>query len=358
MHSFLADLHVHSHYSIATSASADLAGFYQWARVKGIRLVGTGDFTHPGWLQEIRDELVPAEEGFFRLKEPPSESLMTCRDMEVRFTLTAEISSIYKKGGKTRKVHSLVFAPNVEAAARINKRLAAVGNLASDGRPILGLDPRVLLSIVRDASPDAHLIPAHVWTPWFSLFGSRSGFDSIEECFEDLTPEIFAMETGLSSDPAMNRRWSALDRYNLLSHSDAHSPQKLGREANLLRIEFSYPDLIRSLRSGEGHTGTVEFYPQEGKYHFDGHRKCGIRLDPDETSDYGGICPVCGKKLTLGVLHRVLQLSDRTKSGVPKRTTAVHHIIPLQEILAEILEVGGIRLSRFQTGISRLVVDI
>jgi DNA helicase-2/ATP-dependent DNA helicase PcrA len=340
---YVADLHVHSRYSRATSREADLAGYYRWARVKGIGVVGTGDFTHPGWLAELEDQLVE-KDGLYALKDAPEGSPLegaVPADSQVRFILTTEISSIYKKHGQVRKVHSLIGVPTLEDARRLGTRLATIGNIASDGRPILGLDPKDLLSILLETSPDAFLIPAHIWTPWFSLFGSKSGFDRIEECFEELTPHIFALETGLSSDPLMNWRWSALDRYRLISNSDAHSPGKLGREANLFDTEPSWQGLVQALRTGEGFRGTFEFYPEEGKYHLDGHRKCGVCMEPDQTLKTGGMCPVCGTPVTVGVLNRVLTLADRAEPVRPRAAESFRYLIPLPELLAEIAGSGS-----------------
>jgi len=340
---YVADLHVHSRYSRATSREADLAGYYRWARVKGIGVVGTGDFTHPGWLAELEDRLVE-KDGLYALREPPEGSPLegaVPADRPVRFILTTEISSIYKKHGQVRKVHSLIGVPTLEDARRMGTKLAAIGNIASDGRPILGLDPKDLLSLLLETSPDSFLIPAHIWTPWFSLFGSKSGFDRIEDCFEELTPHIFALETGLSSDPLMNWRWSALDRYRLISNSDAHSPGKLGREANLFDTEPSWQGLVQALRTGEGFRGTFEFYPEEGKYHFDGHRKCHVCMDPDQTLKSGGMCPVCGTPVTVGVLNRVLTLADRAEPVRPRTAEGFSYIIPLPELLAEIAGSGS-----------------
>jgi len=340
---FAADLHVHSRYSRATSGEADLAGYHRWAQVKGIRLVGTGDFTHPRWLAELASGLVEAD-GLFALKNPPAGSPLEGASpaaVPVRFLLTAEISSIYKKRGQTRKVHSLIGLPGIEDARRLSVKLAGIGNIASDGRPILGLDPKDLLDMVLETAADGFLIPAHIWTPWFSLFGSKSGFDRIEDCFEELTPNIFALETGLSSDPPMNRRWSALDRFRLVSNSDAHSPPNLGREATLFDTELSYRGVLDALRTGAGFSGTLEFYPEEGKYHFDGHRKCGISMDPAQTARAGGRCPVCGTPLTIGVLARVLELADRPAPVQPRPAEGFHSIIPLPELLAELVGTGA-----------------
>jgi DNA helicase-2/ATP-dependent DNA helicase PcrA len=254
-----------------------------------------------------------------------------------RFLLTGEISCIYKKNGRTRKLHHLILMPDMDAVARFNRRLDRIGNIASDGRPILGLDSKDLLEITLETNETAFFIPAHIWTPWFSLFGSKSGFETIEECFEDLTGHIYALETGLSSDPPMNRRLSVLDRYLLVSNSDAHSPGKLGREANLFDADLDYPHMIQAMKTGSGFEGTIEFFPEEGKYHLDGHRKCGVRLHPEETAHLNGICPVCSRPLTVGVLNRIYELSDRS---TPRLSKTFHSLIPLPEILSEILECG------------------
>ncbi|MEW6669087.1 MAG: UvrD-helicase domain-containing protein [Thermodesulfobacteriota bacterium] len=338
---FIADFHIHSHYSRATARDLVPERLSHWAQKKGISLLGTGDFTHPGWVRELREKLVEAEEGSFRLRpelerDVEREVPRLCRSY-TRFVLTGEISCIYKRDGKTRKVHHLILMPGFEALERLNRRLSRIGNITSDGRPILGLDSRDLLEIVLEASDKAFFIPAHIWTPWFSLFGSKSGFDAIEECFGDLTSHIHALETGLSSDPPMNRRLSAIERYSLVSNSDAHSPAKLGREANLFGCPLDYPGVVEAMSTGQGFLGTVEFFPEEGKYHLDGHRKCGVRLDPQETRDRAGLCPKCGKPLTVGVLSRVYDLADRNS---PVLTKEFRSLIPLAEILSEILSCG------------------
>ena len=343
---FIADLHIHSKYSIATSKSLDFENLHIAAQLKGIRVIGTGDITHPQWFKEAREKLIPAEKGLYRLKD----DLASVCDLEVpsicrapvRFMLTAEISNIYKKNERTRKNHNLVFIPDLEAAARFNGRLDRIGNIRSDGRPILGLDARNLLEIVLETSEQAVLIPAHIWTPWFSVLGSKSGFDRISECFEDLTPHIFAVETGLSSDPEMNWRISDLDGLTLISNSDAHSPQKLGREANIFDTDLNYSSIISALKSGDKKKfkGTFEFYPQEGKYHMDGHRKCRICYKPSQTIAAGGCCPVCGKALTKGVLYRVEELSDRKNGEKPEITHPFYSIVPLTDILSEIVQCG------------------
>jgi len=344
---FHADLHVHSRYSRATSRDLDLEHLMAWACRKGIGVVATGDFTHPAWRAELGDKLVPAERGLFRLRDDIEQAVTqglpaACRQ-PVRFMLEVEISTIYKKGDRTRKVHHLIYAPDFGTVDRISAQLARIGNIASDGRPILGLDSRNLLEIVLESSPDAYLVPAHIWTPWFAALGSQSGFDSIEECYGDLADHIFAVETGLSSDPPMNWRVSFLDRYRLTSNSDAHSPGKLGREATTFDCEPDYFEIKRALMTGEGYVGTVEFFPDEGKYHLDGHRKCEVRLKARETIEHGGRCPVCGQPVTIGVEHRIERLADRSEHEVTPPPTAgtVSNLVPLPEILAEIAATGA-----------------
>ncbi len=340
---FIADLHIHSHFSRATSKNLNLEHLYRWAQLKGVQVVGTGDIAHPGWLEEMKSKLEPAEEGLFRLKKEyvhaiQEEVFKACQGT-VRFMLAGEISNIYKKNDKVRKIHNVVFMPSFEAVEKFQARLEKIGNIRSDGRPILGLDARDLLEIVLETDPQAYLIPAHIWTPWFSLLGSKSGFDSVEECFEDLTPHIFALETGLSSDPPMNWRLSALDRYTLVSNSDAHSPQKLAREANVFNTELSYPAIFKALKTGDPvkFLGTIEFFPEEGKYHYDGHRKCGICWSPKTTLQNRGICPECGKPVTVGVMHRVETLADREEGKKPERWHPFRSLIPLPEVIAEAL---------------------
>ncbi|MGI5884588.1 MAG: UvrD-helicase domain-containing protein [Candidatus Spyradocola sp.] len=331
----LADLHIHSRYARATSRDGDTPHLDLWARYKGLGIVGTGDFTHPGWRKELRETLVPAEEGLYRLRDDlrlPAE----VEAEEPRFVLSGEISTIYKRGGKTRKVHHVILLPGLDEAEALAQRLEAIGNLHSDGRPILGLDSRDLLEIVLETCPEAVYIPAHVWTPHFSLFGAFSGFDTVEECFGDLTPYVHALETGLSSDPPMNRRWSALDRFQLVSNSDAHSPNKLGREANILSCARTYPALKRAIETGEGLEGTVEFFPEEGKYHFDGHRACGCCLEPSRALELNNLCPVCGKRVTIGVAHRVEELADRPEGG-EVLGKAFESLLPLPELLGDVL---------------------
>lgn len=339
---YIADLHIHSRYSRATSKDCVPEYLELWARKKGIDLLGTGDFTHPAWRQELSDKLEPAEDGLYRLKEayrikdraPVGNGLP-------RFVVSGEISSIYKKNGRVRKVHNLILLPGLEEAERLAGRLETIGNIHSDGRPILGLDSRDLLEITLEVCPKAIFVPAHIWTPHFSMFGAFSGFDTVEECFEDLTPYIRAFETGLSSDPPMNWRVSALDRFQMLSHSDAHSPGKLGREADLLEISMSYEGLYDAVQEGRGLAGTIEFFPEEGKYHYDGHRKCHLCLSPREANAYQGKCPVCGKKLTLGVSHRIEQLADREEGFVRPEAAPFESLVPLPEVIASSMGLGS-----------------
>jgi DNA helicase-2/ATP-dependent DNA helicase PcrA len=341
---FYADLHVHSRYSRATSRNCDLEHLALWARKKGITVVGTGDFTHPAWFAELKDHLVPAEPGLYRLR-PDLERIVAGRlpracHGATRFMLSVEISTIYKKDDATRKVHHLVYAPDFATAERVSRRLGKIGNLASDGRPILGLDSRNVLEITLESSPDTYLVPAHIWTPWFAALGSKSGFDSIDLCYADLSPHIFAVETGLSSDPPMNRRVSSLDRFRLVSNSDAHSPEKLGREACAFTGNLDYFAIRDALETGHGYDGTVEFFPEEGKYHLDGHRACQVRLEPHETRAAGGTCSVCGKPLTVGVMHRIEALSDRGNVASPGTAGRVENLVPLPEVLSELCQVG------------------
>ena len=350
---FIADLHIHSLYSRATSKRSHIRSLAAWSQIKGVHLLGTGDFTHPLWFRELQETLEPAEPGFFRIKGSidfdsflslPCASLSAC--VPPRFILSTEISSIYKRHGKIRKVHSLIFVPDFASAERVQSALAAIGNLATDGRPILRLDVHDLLEIVLEKAPEGFLVPAHIWTPWFSLFGSRSGFDSVEECFGDLSSHIFALETGLSSDPTMNRLVSALDRFTLISNSDCHSPEKIGREATVFDTPFDFFAMKEALQTpcdAAGHrrlAATIEFYPEEGKYYYDGHRHCDFCCDPYKSRELHGLCPVCDKPLTIGVLSRVLELADRLTPLYPPESPDVYSLIPLQEILAELLEVG------------------
>jgi len=322
---FVADLHIHSKYSRATSRDMDVEHLVKWAKLKGIKLLGTGDFTHPDWLKELKEQLT-FKNGLYHYED-------------ICFLLSAEVCNIFPYKGKAKKIHNILLTPNFLDAENINKELSKYGNLSSDGRPILDLDCCSMVKIIKKVSPSSHIIPAHVWTPHFSLFGSNSGFDKIEECFKDTTKEIFALETGLSSDPPMNRRWSALDKFNMISNSDAHSPSKIGREANVLDCPLQYEEIIKTLKTGEKFLFTIEFFPQEGKYHFDGHRNCGIRVSPEETRK-NKLCPLCLKPLTIGVMNRVLQLADRKLENIPDKFTPHKNLIPLEEIIADAFQLG------------------
>ncbi len=341
---FHADLHIHSRFSRACSRDCDIPHLAAGALRKGISVVGTGDFTHPAWADELKNSLVPAEAGLLRLRPDLERDLRrrapAACEQPVRFMLSVEISTIYRHGERTRKVHHLIYAPTFEAAGRISGSLAKVGNLASDGRPILGLDSRDLLEITLQGGPGCYLVPAHIWTPWFAVLGSRSGFDAVADCYRDLATEIFAVETGLSSDPRMNWMCSSLDGYQLVSNSDAHSPPMLGREATTFTTAMDFFSIAEALRTGDGLAGTIEFYPEEGKYHLDGHRKCGIRLEPEQTRERDGLCPECHKPLTVGVLHRVAELADRPDGYRPDDAADFNNLVPLAEIIGEILSVG------------------
>ena len=340
MNTYLADLHIHSRFSMATSRDIDPPRLDWWARRKGLGLIGTGDCLHPGWLKELEECLVPAGEGVYRLREelalpeaPEGE--------EPRFLVAGEVSAVYRREDRTRRVHLLLLLPGLEAARAAAGRLERYGKLASDGRPTFSMDCRELLSEVLEACPEAEAVPAHIWTPHYSMMGAFTGFESVEDCFGDLAGHIHAVETGLSSDPAMNWRVPALDGLTLVSNSDAHSPSKLGREANLLGTGRDYPSLVRALRTGEGFVGTVEFFPEEGKYHLDGHRKCGVRLTPAETLALGGVCPVCGRKLTVGVEHRVEALAGRPAGEVPEGAKSYRRLTPLREVIAASLGISA-----------------
>ncbi|MBV9450525.1 MAG: UvrD-helicase domain-containing protein [Streptosporangiaceae bacterium] len=358
---FIADLHVHSRFSRACSRDCDIEHLSWWALRKGLTVLGTGDFTHPAWMAELKETLVPAEPGLFRMRPDLEQRLE--RDVPsvcsgpVRFMLSAEISTIYRRDERTRKVHHLIYAPDFEAADRIAVALARIGNLASDGRPILGLDSRDLLEITLSAGTGCFLVPAHIWTPWFAVLGSKSGFDAVQDCYADLAEHIFALETGLSSDPEMNWACSSLDRYRLVSNSDAHSPPMLGREATLFGTGLDYFAMADALRTGEGLAGTLEFFPEEGKYHLDGHRKCGVRLEPERTRELDTRCPACGKLLTVGVLHRVAELADRPAGFRPSGAAGFTCLVQLPEIMGEILGTGP-KSKKVTREVDRLVASV
>lgn len=330
---FIADFHIHSRYSRATSPSMEVGALAKWARKKGIGLIGTGDFTHPLYFSNLKTQLEPKENGLFQLKSDGSD---------VFFVLTSEVSNIYSQGGRLRKIHNLIFAPSLEVVEKINKKLGSLGNISSDGRPIFGFPAIDLVKMLMDISQDCLVVPAHAWTPWFSIFGANSGFDSIEECFGDEARHIYAIETGLSSNPGMNWRCSSLDGITLLSNSDAHSPSKIGREANVFDCNLSYYDIIDAIKKKDKKRFlfTIEFFPEEGKYHYDGHRECKISLSPRETKTNGDICPVCNKRITVGVMHRVEDLADRKEGLIPNNSIPYRSLIPLEEIISEALERG------------------
>ena len=327
---FIADFHIHSKYSRATSRDMDVRHLAEWAKLKGITLMGTGDFTHHLWLEELKHSFEDCGNGLFR-------------HAGVYFMLTAEVSSIYSKNGRSYRIHNLIFSPSFKTVDKINERLSRIGNLASDGRPILGLDAAELARIIFDIDENCMIIPAHIWTPWFSLFGSMSGFDKIQDCFEKQTDKIFALETGLSSDPAMNWRLSALDNFTLISNSDSHSPQKIGREANIFNCSMDYKTIREVLKNKdrEKFLYTIEFFPEEGKYHYDGHRLCGVRLSPEETKANNGKYPKCLKPVTVGVVNRVEKLADRPLGYVPENQIPFKNLIPLMEIIAQVKGVGA-----------------
>ena len=354
---FFADFHLHSKYSRATSGDMDLEHLDKWARIKGIKVLGTGDFTHPAWLKELKSKLEEAEPGLFRLR--PQNKLIQNNGWhppiskngadDLRYLLTSEISCIYSKNNRTRKVHMMIFAPSFEAVDKINAHLGWIGNLKADGRPILGLDAKELLKIALNASPEVLVVPAHAWTPHFSVFGSESGFDSLKECFEDYTKYIYAIETGLSSDPAMNWRLSALDNITLISNSDSHSPHRIGREANIFEGKITgYKNLMEALKFGRKAPSslanrlveTIEFFPEEGKYHYDGHRNCQIVFSPEETKTNKDLCPKCGRPLTIGVMNRVMKLADRPENFALEKAVPFQRLIPLEEIIADVFDMG------------------
>jgi len=326
---FIADFHIHSKYSRATSKDMDVENLSKWAKIKGVSLLGTGDFTHPDWMKELNEKLEPAGTGIFK-------------HSYTYYILTAEVSNLYFKFGKSRKVHNIIFAPDFKVAQEVNTYLRAYGDLKVDGRPMLQLECEKMIKAFSEISPDIFVVPGHIWTPWFSLFGSNSGFDSIEECFGRETGRIFALETGLSSDPAMNWRCSQLDRFALVSNSDSHSPSKIGREANVFKEMFDYKDLMEILKQKDKDKFlfTVEFFPEEGKYHWDGHRNCNARLSPKESKKVNERCPVCGRRLTVGVMHRVDDLADREEGFVPENRVPFKNLVPLDEIIAEAMGIG------------------
>ena len=359
---FAIDIHLHSRYAYATSRDLNPENLYRWSALKGLGVVGTGDFTHPAWLAELREKLAPAELGLLGLKDPwrsevEAELPGSCHGG--RFLLTTEISSIYKKAGRSRKVHNLVALPDFAAVETLNRRLGAIGNLAGDGRPILKLDCRDLAAICLESCPEAILIPAHIWTPHFSALGARSGFDSLEECFEDMLPSVAAIESGLSADPAMVRRVRALARFAVVPNADAHSPQMLGREATCFDTELSFFAIRSALQRHGGLAGTLEMYPEEGKYHLDGHRKCGVRFTPEQTRAAAGRCPACGRQLTTGVVNRIGELADRpvAAAAAVAARDGYERLVPLPEVVGGALRVGA-RSKRVRRVCDALVAEL
>lgn len=352
----IADLHVHSKYAMACSKKLELPAIAEWAEKKGIGLVGTSDFTHPAWFRSLNEllESSPNEPGLYRLKTAPA----------TRFICTSEVACIYSRGGSVRRVHLVLFAPSLKVVGELNATLAKRGaKLASDGRPILGIDSEELLRVMLGVDPRCFMVPAHAWTPWFAIFGSKSGFDTIEECFGELTPHITAIETGMSSDPMMNWRLSMLDSITLISNSDAHSLPHLGREANVFEGErASYDAVIGAMRKRMYPetettltlTSTIEFFPEEGRYHVDGHRACDVRMEPEETKKHKGICPRCNRPLTIGVMNRIAVLADRAVGLQPKGAAPFKSIVPLEEIIAT--ECGvGVHSKKVQAEYERIV---
>jgi len=310
----------------------EVLSLYKWAKVKGIKVLGTGDFTHPYYLNDLKTHLEPAANGLFKLRD---------KGEDVYFMLTAEVNNVFSAKGKERKIHTLIFAPSFEVVEKINARLSQYTDLSIDGRPTLSFSAKELVKIVLDISEDCLIVPAHAWTPWYGIFGSKSGFDSIEECFEEESRYIYAIETGLSSDPSMNWRLSSLDHITLISNSDAHSPSKIGREANIFHCNLDYYEIIDTIKNKDRNRliATIEFYPEEGKYHFDGHRKCNVVFSPQETKRHNYICPVCGKRLTVGVMHRIESLADRPSGHRPNDAIPEIHLVPLEQIISEALGV-------------------
>ncbi len=336
---FIADFHVHSKYSRATSKDMDVESMAKWAGLKGVNLLGTGDFTHPFYFAGLKQKLERLGNGLFTLKK---EYRQNAQQGNVHFMLTTEVSNMYQQGGGSRRIHTMIFAPDFKVVEKINSELSELGKLSSDGRPIFGFSAKELVEIITDVSDECFLVPAHAWTPWFSIFGANSGFDSIEECFEEQSKHISCIETGLSSDPQMNWRLSALDKICLISDSDAHSPNRIGREANVFDCDMDYKEIIKAIKNKDKDKFlfTIEFFPEEGKYHFDGHRNCEILFSPAESRKTKNICPVCGRKLTIGVMHRVEALADRPEGFVPENAIPYKHLIPLMEIVAEALGQG------------------
>ncbi len=354
---FIADLHTHSHYAGATSKFLCLETMYQWALIKGIDVVGTGDFTHPAWIRELEEKLQPAGNGFYTLKQVPELSELPGaqpQGRKIHFCLSTEVSCEYVVKNKQYKNHHLIYTPDFDTAHRINTALGRYGDLSADGRPTLNLQAHELLKTVLEIAPEAYFVPAHIWTPWFSALGSMNGHDTLQDCFKDVTGELFAVETSLSADPRMCRRYTALDHLTLLSNSDAHAAPKLGREVNLFDTELGYNAMFNAIKTKHGFKGTWEYYPQRGKYFNDGHRHCKISFGPTVTGS--GICPVCHKPLTIGVAHRVEQLADRSAQEAENHFQPFQYVLPLPEILSEVMgfnDAGKAVKKKYAQAISR-----
>ncbi len=352
----ITDWHLHSRFSRACSHELTLENNALWCEKKGVNVLGTADFTHPAWFAELETKLEEAERGLYRLQSGAHPGM--------RYMMTTEVAQIYKRGGKVRRIHNIIMAPSLAAVRKINAWLDERGaNRKSDGRPILGIDSEEFYKVLKDLDEHIVMIPAHAWTPWFSVFGSKSGFDSLEECFGTMTPYVYAIETGLSSDPAMNRSLSALDSVMLISNSDAHSPRNFGREANVFDVapeKFSYDEFIRILREKDraAFVSTIEFYPEEGKYHVDGHAPCGFTSTPEETTRLHGVCPTCGRPITVGVMSRVAQLADRPALPFPSNHVPYKSIVPLQEVIAESFGVASTAGKKVQETYETLIRDV
>lgn len=350
----IVDLHIHSKYSRACSKDLTLSNIERTCRKKGIDIIATGDFTFPEWFTSIGNDLEEINKsGLYRLKAAP--------DSSIKFLLSTELALIYKKGDKVRRIHLVVHAPNLEAVTELNKYLDKKYNIRSDGRPILGMSAENLIKLCLSVHPKFLIYPAHIWTPWFAVFGSKSGFDSMEECFGDYTQNIYAYETGLSSDPKMNWRLSALDHYTILSNSDAHSLPNIGREANVFDLDkISYEEIYAAIKDKDYSKlkYTIEFYPEEGMYHYDGHRMCGVRFSPEETKKHKGICPVCKKPLTVGVMNRVDELADREAGFSPNGAPGYKKTVGLDKIIAESLDVKGRSSQKVMVAYNNLVNQI
>ncbi len=348
------DLHIHSRYSRACSPQLTLANIDKACRLKGVNIIATGDFTYPAWFDSIKSELIETnpKSGLYKLKTAPND--------KVKFILSTEVALIYKDAEKVRRIHLVIHAPNIAAVEKLNKQLDKNYNIRSDGRPILGIKAPALVEMLLKIDPNFLIYPAHIWTPWFSVFGSKSGFDTFAECFGEQTKHIYAYETGLSSDPEMNWRLSALDNLTLLSNSDAHSPNNIAREANIMEISepITYQKIYDNIKNKKGMIETVEFYPEEGMYHFDGHRDCKFSCEPKESRRLKNICPICKKPLVIGVLNRVEELADRPEGFRPKNAAGFKKLVELDKIIAEVFNVKSRTSSAVQKEYGALIAKL